>query len=77
MVNGVVGVPQSIEDALYLLRQAHGGSKSFPLNQLIPGVGSNTNPNRQVKAFSGNIGPGGAGGSNFLTQTKKAYLHNQ
>ena len=33
MVNGVVGVPQSIEDALYLLRQANGGGKmSFPLN---------------------------------------------
>lgn len=58
MVNGVVGVPQSIEDALYLLRQANGGGKmSFPLNQLLgnitaaAGGGPNTNPNRQAKAF--------------------------
>jgi hypothetical protein len=57
MVNGVVGVPQSIEDALFLLRQANGGGKmSFPLNQLLgninaAGGGSNTNPNRQAKAF--------------------------
>jgi hypothetical protein len=57
MVNGVVGVPQSIEDALFLIRQANGGGKmSFPLNQLLgninaAGGGSNTNPNRQAKAF--------------------------
>ncbi len=69
MVNGVVGVPQSIEDALYLLRQANGGGKMpFPLNQLLGNAtgGSNTNPNRQAKAFTGNVGAGGAGGSNFL-----------
>ena len=56
MVNGVVGVPQSIEDAFYLLRQANGGGKmSFPINQILgsitAGGASSTNPNRQAKAF--------------------------
>jgi hypothetical protein len=82
MVNGVVGVPQSIEDALFLLRQANvGGKMYFPLNQLLGNIGggggSNTNPNRQAKAFQGNVGAGGAGGSNFLIQTKKSYMQNQ
>ncbi len=74
MVNGVVGVPQTIDEAVALLRQAASSKQSYGM----PNSTGNNRGSVHNKAFAGIIGSGGgAGGSNFLLQTKKAYISSQ
>jgi hypothetical protein len=72
MMSAFVGMPSSIDDAVALLRQAT-TVKQINTQKNPPPINNSSNNRGQLhsKAFAGISGPGGAGGSNFLIQTKK------
>lgn len=69
MANGVVGIPHTIDEAVAMLRSAANSKQSY-----APHTTGNNRASVNNKAFAGIIAGGGAGGSNFLLQTKKAYI---
>lgn len=81
MNNGIVGVPQSYSEAVAYLKQAasvkqpKSEAHSAPVD-LLGGKGARGQVH--TKAFTGALSSGGgAGGSNFLLQTKKSYITSQ